>query len=144
MLLKVKKTVDGAHEPVTATSGSAGYDLAVPSSFKETVLQPGCSLLLSFGICLELVDPGYHLELVMRSGAGKSIELTNKIGVIDNDYRGEIKANIRNFSCVPVTISPDQRLCQLLIRQTHLVDIEVVDELSVTDRGAGGFGHTGK
>ena len=127
--------------PTKADSGAAGYDLYVP---KDTRLSPGRNIIpLDFAIQLE---HGYEAQIRPRSGLSikHGISLINCVGTIDEDYRGEVCIPIVNLSNEPYTIKPDERIAQMVIAKYEQAKIEVVTELSETERGTGGFGSTGK
>lgn len=130
--------------PEYATEGSAGLDLTADIG-QELTLQPGETTLIPSGIKLEI--PEGHVGLIYpRSGLGtkQGIILANTVGVIDCDYRGEVKLPLKNTSNIPQTITPQQRVAQLVIQPYSKCDIELVKEVSSSERGEGGFGSTGK
>lgn len=145
MKLKIKKLNEKAHIPFAATSGSAGMDLYACLE-EEITLQPGQRALIPTGIAIALPSSDYVAYIYARSGlAVKSgITLSNCVGVIDSDYRGELKIGLVNLSDKSYTISDGERVAQLVIAPVIVPDIEVADELDATDRAAGGFGSTGK
>jgi len=127
--------------PSRAHVSDAGLDL---KSTEETFsLAPGEKKLVGTGVHTE-IPKGYVGLLVIRSGIGTKtgLELANKLGVIDSDYRGEIKAMIRNTGDVGEVITQYTPIVQLLIVPCLTPEIEVVDKLSETKRDKGGFGHT--
>lgn len=136
--------------PSYATAGSAGLDLR--ACIDAPVYLPGTasglpnSVLVPTGIAIELPGPEYVALIYARSGLAVKygVTLSNCVGVIDSDYRGEIKVGIVNLSGKAYTIQPGERIAQLVITPVHQADIELVDELDDTVRGAGGFGSTGK
>lgn len=145
MLLKIKKIKDNARIPKRATNGSAGMDLY--ACINESItLNPGQLALVPTGIAIELPDNGCAAFLYARSGLGvkHGICLSNGVGVIDSDYRGEVCVGLCNVSDKAYTIEPDERIAQMVIAPVFTPDIEEVDELSDTSRGEGGFGSTGK
>lgn len=144
MELKIKKLKPNAKIPMRATNGSAGMDLYACIENPIT-LSPGELVVVPTGIAIELPDNGCAAFLYARSGLGvkHGICLANGVGVIDSDYRGEICAGLCNVSSKPYTISPDERVCQMVIAPVVLPDITEVSELGDTERGAGGFGSTG-
>lgn len=145
MQLKIKKLKENAKIPKTATNGSAGMDLYACIDAPIT-LEPGQLAIVPTGIAIELPDNSCAAFLYARSGLGvkHGICLSNGVGVIDSDYRGEVCAGLCNVSDKPYTIEPDERICQMVIAPVLVPQIVEVDELSDTQRGEGGFGSTGK
>lgn len=144
MELKIKKLKPNAKIPMRATNGSAGMDLYACIDSPITIA-PGELVIVPTGIAIELPDNGCAAFLYARSGLGvkHGICLANGVGVIDSDYRGEVCAGLCNVSDKPYTISPDERVCQMVIAPVFLPDITEVSELGGTVRGTGGFGSTG-
>lgn len=144
MELKIKKLKPNAKIPMRATNGSAGMDLYACIDSPITIA-PGELVIVPTGIAIELPDNGCAAFLYARSGLGvkHGICLANGVGVIDSDYRGEVCAGLCNVSDKPYTISPDERVCQMVIAPVFLPDITEVSELGGTERGTGGFGSTG-
>ena len=122
MVLKLMRVREGAIIPKQATAGSAGYDLCACMDAPQTA--------------------GF---VFTRSGLGikKGIHVTNGVGVIDSDYRGEIQIGLHNLSAEPYTVQPGERIAQMIIMPYFAPVIEEVTSLTETDRGAGGFGSTG-
>ncbi len=145
MELKIKKLKENAKIPQRGTNGSAGMDLHACIDAPVTVA-PGQLVTIPTGIAIELPDNGCAAFLYARSGLGvkHGICLSNGVGVIDSDYRGEICAGICNVSDKPYTIEPDERICQMVIAPVFVPDIVEVTELGSTERGEGRFGSTGK
>ena len=145
MELKIKKLKPNAKIPQRATDGSAGMDLyaCIDSSI---ALAPQQLAVVPTGIAIELPDNSCAAFLYARSGLGvkHGICLSNGVGVIDSDYRGEICAGLCNVSDKPYDIEPGERIAQMVIAPVLTPDITEADELSDTLRGAGGFGSTGK
>ncbi len=144
MELKIKKLKPNAKIPMRATDGSAGMDLYACID-EPVTLAPGELAVVPTGIAIELPDNGCAAFLYARSGLGvkHGICLSNGVGVIDSDYRGEICAGLCNVSNEPYTINPDERICQMVIAPVLLPQITEVSELGDTERGEGGFGSTG-
>ena len=145
MELKIGKLREGAKLPQRATVGSAGMDLH--ACIEESItLAPQQLAVVPTGIAIELPDNGCAAFLYARSGLGvkHGICLSNGVGVIDSDYRGEVCAGLCNVSDKPYVIEPGERVCQMVIAPVLLPEIAEVKELSDTDRGEGGFGSTGK
>lgn len=140
MKIKFKKLVPGAVAPKRGTPGSAGFDLTATSCGIGQV--PG-TLVYTTGIAVE-IPPGYVGLLFPRSSVYKTgMNLTNCVGVIDSDYRGEITA-IFSHSWSDNPYNTGDRICQLVIVPIPAVEYVEVDELSETERGAGGYGSTGR
>ena len=131
--------------PAYATAGAAAMDLC--ACMEEPVtLAPGGRQGIPTGIATALPGPEYVALVCSRSGMGTchGITLSNGVGVIDSDYRGEIIVALTNLSDTPYTIQPGDRVAQLVISPVVQAQISLVDELDETDRGAGGFGSTGR
>ena len=113
----------------------------------EAVTIPaGGRKLIPTGIAIALPDPGYVALIFARSGLGikHGIAPANCVGVIDSDYRGEIMVGLQNSGDADYTVQPADRIAQMMITPVVQAQVELVDELDDTDRGAGGFGSTGK
>ncbi len=143
--LKVTKTNPSAILPKRATDGSAGYDLFVCIE-EPMIINPGESYIFPTGIAIEIDDPMYVGLVFARSGLSikHGITLSNAVGVIDSDYRGEIAVSLYNTSLVPYKVEPFERVAQLVIMPIITPKILEVDTLNDTSRGSGGFGSTGK
>lgn len=129
--------------PTYATILSAGMDLR--ANIEAPIhLAPGERILVPTGIFMALPE-GYEAQIRPRSGlaAKYGISLLNSPGTIDADYRGEIKAILVNHSTEPFTIEDGERIAQMVIARYERIEWEEVEHLSETDRGTGGFGHTG-
>ena len=145
MELKIRKLREGAKIPRRATEGAAGMDLY--ACIDESItLAPQHLVIVPTGIAIELPDNGCAAFLYARSGLGvkHGICLANGVGVIDSDYRGEVCAGLCNVSDKPYVIAPGERIAQMVIAPVFTPDVVEVSELSDTQRGAGGFGSTGK
>lgn len=131
--------------PRYATPGSAGLDLRACVEAPLT-LNPGQCELIPTGIAIHIADPGYAAVILPRSGLGHKhgIVLGNLVGLIDSDYQGQIFVSTWNRGNAPFVINPMERLAQLVIIPIMQVEFNVVDEFGASDRGAGGFGSTGK
>ena len=130
--------------PEYKTIGSAGMDLR--ANVKETTyVYPMKRTLIETGLFIEL-PKGYEAQVRPRSGLAinNGVFVLNTPGTIDSDYRGEIKVILANFSDTTFKIEPGDRIAQMVIAKYERVDWKEVDELEETERGAGGFGHTGK
>ena len=130
--------------PQYATELSAGMDVRANLT-EPIVLQPMQRVLVPTGLRVEL-PAGYEMQLRPRSGLAlrHGITLLNTPGTIDADYRGEIGVIMVNLSSEPFTINPGERICQAVVAPYTRVAWQPATELSDTDRGEGGFGHTGK
>jgi len=132
--------------PTYSTSGSAAMDLRACIENSLTI-KIGETVLVPSGIAISIHDPGLVALIVPRSGLGikHGIVLANTIGVIDSDYQGEIGIGIHNRGKSPYTIEPGERICQMMFVPVTQVYLATVEEFSQeTDRGSGGFGHTGR
>jgi dUTP pyrophosphatase len=130
--------------PSYATADAAGMDLRAHLETAVT-LQPLERTLIPTGLFMEL-PAGYEAQVRPRSGLAikQGLTLLNTPGTIDADYRGEIKVIIINLSAEPQTIAPGDRIAQMVIAPFVQARLEAVEILTTTDRGNGGFGHTGK
>jgi len=143
--LKIKQLNDNAILPQRATGGSAGFDLY--SNLAEPVeMAPGERVLIPTGIAIELPDNNYVAYIYARSGLAikNGITLSNCVGVIDSDYRGEIKVGLINLSDKAYIINPSDRIAQMVIAPVIIPEFIISDDLNDTDRSDGGFGSTGK
>lgn len=131
--------------PQYATPGSAGLDLRACIDAPLT-LAPGMSELIPSGMAIHLADPGLAAVILPRSGLGHKhgIVLGNLVGLIDSDYQGQIFVSAWNRGNAAFTISPMERLAQLVVVPVVQVGFNVVEEFGSSPRGAGGFGSTGK
>lgn len=130
--------------PKYETVGSAGMD--VRANIKEPVtLAPGAIKLIPAGLKVE-IPLGYELQVRPRSGLAlkHGLGMANSIGTIDSDYRGEIGVIAINLSDKPYTVKPGERIAQLGLNKVEQIEWVEVTELGITERGAGGYGHTGK
>ena len=143
MKIKLKKLNADAHIPTFGSEYSAGADLY--SIDGDVTLNPGCSYLFHTGISLE-IPKGYAGLIFARSSLAckKGIAPSNKVGVIDSDYRGEIMVSLFNQSKESVVIEKGERIAQLVITPFLSCEYEEAEELSDTVRGEGGFGSTGR
>ncbi len=131
--------------PTYATAGSAGLDLRACVS-QATVIEPGQTHLVPTGLSIYLAEPGLAAVLLPRSGLGHKhgIVLGNLVGLIDSDYQGPLMVSVWNRGQIPFTIEPGERIAQLVVVPVVQVQLDVVDEFVATDRGAGGFGSSGR
>lgn len=130
--------------PAYATLQSAGMDIRANLT-EPVVLKPLERKLIPTGLYIALPE-GYEAQLRPRSGLAlkQGITLLNTPGTIDADYRGEIGVIVANLSAEPFTINDGERICQMVIAAYTRVEWEAAETLDETERGAGGFGHTGK
>lgn len=131
--------------PFYASDGAAGMDLA--ACMDEAVTIPaGQRRAVPTGIAIALPSNAYVALVYVRSSLGfkKGVTLSNSVGVIDSDYRGEIMVSLTNLSQEDFVIQPGDRIAQLIVTPVCIPELRVVDTLSATDRGAGGFGSTGR
>lgn len=131
--------------PHYGTPGAAGLDLRACLDGPLT-LHPGDSQLVSSGIAIHIGDAGYAALILPRSGLGakNGIVLGNLVGLIDSDYQGPLMVSLWNRGRAPFTIQPMDRIAQLVVVPVQQVEFNLVDEFAASDRGAGGFGSTGK
>lgn len=140
------KVINNSHHPLPRyeTPLSAGMDVRANLS-EPIVLRPLERALIPTGLFVEL-PAGYEMQVRPRSGLAAKYGLTvlNAPGTVDADYRGEVKVILANLSNEAFTINDGERVAQLVVAQHAQVEWEVAEELSDTERGAGGFGSTGK
>lgn len=143
--LKLKKLREGAAIPKRATEGSAGLDLAACLD-KPLAIPAGDRALIPTGLAIALPGPEYAALLFARSSLGirRGLMLTNGVGVIDSDYRGEIKIGVYNFTNEPCIVENGERLAQLVVVPVAALPVRESEELDGTARGEGGFGSTGR
>lgn len=142
MILKIKILNENARIPAYATDGAAAFDLV---STHGANITPDEAKVIGTGLTFEV--PKEHVMLVFsRSGHGfnNGLRLANCVGVIDSDYRGEVKVKIHNDSNTTYQVKAGERIAQAMIVPIAIVKFMVVDELSSTERGEGGIGSTGK
>jgi dUTP pyrophosphatase len=142
----IVKIVNKSKHPLPSYSTvlSAGMDIRANLD-KEVVLAPGERKLIPTGLFIALPQ-GYEAQMRPRSGLAlkSGISLVNTPGTIDADYRGEIGIILINFSVEPFTVRDGDRICQMVVKRFETVSWEECSSLDETDRGEGGFGHTGK
>ena len=143
--IKVKIINRSHHQlPEYATPGSAGMDVRAFLPEKPVVLGPLERALVPTGLYIQLPH-GYECQIRPRSGLAikPGISLVNPPGTVDSDYRGEIGVILVNLSNEPFTVNDGERICQMVITRYTRVDWERVERIDETERGKGGFGHTG-
>jgi dUTP pyrophosphatase len=131
--------------PQYATAGAAGLDLRACID-RPIELKPGATELIPSGIAIHLTDPGLAAMVLPRSGLGHKhgIVLGNLVGLIDSDYQGQIFVSLWNRGGSAFTLNPMERIAQLVVVPVLQVKLNVIDDFSASERGAGGFGSTGK
>ena len=145
MELKIKKLHPNAILPTYGSAGAAGADLYALPEGDPIVISPGETVMIHTGLSMAIPE-GYVGLNFARSGLAskRGLAPANKVGVIDSDYRGEIRVVLLNHGKVPQTVEHGERVAQFLITPVLTPQYEEVAELTDTDRGAGGFGSTGK
>src|SRR6188768_875537 len=143
--LKVLDERARANLPAYASGGAAGLDLRACID-ATIVLEPGRTELIPTGLAIHIGDPGYAALILPRSGLGHKhgIVLGNLVGLIDSDYQGQLMVSCWNRGQEPYTVQPGERLAQLVIVPVAQATFRVVAEFPPTERGAGGFGSTGR
>ena len=131
--------------PGYATAGSAGIDLRACVD-EPLTLEPGATELIPSGIAVHISDPALAAVILPRSGLGHKhgIVLGNLVGLIDSDYQGQVFVSCWNRGQEAFVIEPGARLAQMVFVPVVLAEFEIVEEFTTSDRGAGGFGHTGR
>jgi dUTP pyrophosphatase len=131
--------------PAYATPGAAGLDLRACID-EPLSLEPGATTLIPTGLAIHIGDPGYAAMILPRSGMGHKhgIVLGNLVGLIDSDYQGQLMVSTWNRGQTAFTLQPMERLAQMVIVPVAQVAFEVVADFQASDRGAGGFGSTGR
>lgn len=143
--VKIKKVRENAVVPQRATSGSAGADLCACID-EPVIINPGELVKIPTGIAIALPSEQYGAFLFARSGLGvkHGICLSNGVGVVDSDYRGEISVGLCNVGNKPYAVESGERIAQMVIMPVSVMPLCEADELDETERGAGGFGSTGR
>ncbi|MFM0155989.1 dUTP diphosphatase [Paraburkholderia sediminicola] len=131
--------------PAYATTGSAGLDLRACLD-EPLTLKPGETALVPTGLAIHVGDPGYAALILPRSGLGHKhgIVLGNLVGLIDSDYQGQLMISTWNRGETTFVLNPMERLAQLVIVPVVQAEFNIVDDFAESERGAGGFGSTGK
>ena len=144
-ILKIMRVNKDAVVPKKATTGSAGLDLCACIK-EEITLFPGSRAVIPTGIAIELQDHNCAGMIFARSGLSikHGVSLSNGVGVIDSDYRGEICIGLCNQGKQPYAIQPGERVAQLIVMPVIPVLVQESENLSETGRADGGFGSTGK
>jgi dUTP pyrophosphatase len=140
-----KRIGDTIPMPEYATDGSAGMDLraCIDDSIE---LKPGDTELIPTGMAIHISNPSYAAMLLPRSGLGHKhgVVLGNLVGLIDSDYQGQLYVSCWNRGDTTFMVEPGERIAQMVIVPVAQIEFEIVDEFDESDRGAGGFGHTGR
>ncbi|QEI03533.1 DUTPASE [Spodoptera cosmioides nucleopolyhedrovirus] len=139
-VLKFKKTSNTAYTPRMASGGAAGYDLHTPVDF---VIKARDSILVNTEIAIEL-PPGMYAQIKSRSGNAAKYQVVAAAGVIDNDYRGPLQVLLFNHGKKSRQFRRGDRIAQFIVRTYCKLPMEEVEELTSTERDAGGFGSTGQ
>lgn len=136
---------DSIELPNYATNGSAGLDLRACLD-EPVTLNPGETLLIPTGLAIHIDDPGLAAVLLPRSGLGHKhgIVLGNLVGLIDSDYQGQVFVSCWNRGNTAFEINVGERIAQMVFIPVVQVGFEQVDEFTTSERGSGGFGHTGR
>lgn len=144
MKIKFKKLREGAVTPTRGSAYAAGYDLYACLDNTVTIA-PGETAMISTGLSVA-VPEGYFGAVFARSGLAskQGLRPANCVGVCDSDYRGEYTVALHNDSAMPREVANGDRIAQLVVMPFLEVEFEEAEELSETERGAGGFGSTGK
>ncbi len=130
--------------PAYATPGSAGMDLRACLQ-APVCLQPGETVLIPTGISIHIHNPNLAATILPRSGLGHKhgIVLGNLVGLIDSDYQGPLMVSLWNRSTRPFEVNIGDRIAQLVMVPVVQTEFEIVEEFTASDRGTGGFGHSG-
>lgn len=133
------------HLPAYATAGSAGLDLRACIA-EPVTLEPGSTHLMPTGIAIHVADPGLAAVIIPRSGLGHKhgIVLGNLVGLIDSDYQGQLMVSCWNRGAQRFVVNPLERIAQLVVVPVVQVELDIVESFDESDRGAGGFGSTGR
>jgi len=131
--------------PLYGTAGAAGLDLRACLD-APLALEPGQTVLVPTGLAIHIGNPGFAAMVLPRSGLGhkNGIVLGNLVGLIDSDYQGQLMVSLWNRGDTAFRIEPMDRIAQMIIVPVMQVRLNVVEEFDASERGAGGFGSTGK
>ena len=131
--------------PAYATAGSAGLDLRACVE-QTTVIEPGQTVLVKTGLAIYIEDVNFAGMILPRSGLGHKhgIVLGNLVGLIDSDYQGQLMVSIWNRGQTTFTIEPGERVAQMIFVPVVQAEFNLVESFEATDRGEGGFGHSGR
>lgn len=144
-IVNIKKLDENAVVPKRGSDYAAGYDLFAHIDMDELAITPHTTVKVGTGVAMEIPE-GYFGAIYARSGLAtkKGIRPANAVGIVDSDYRGELFVALHNDTDEYQTISNGERIAQIVITPFLPVQFNEVDELSTTERGAGGFGSTGE
>lgn len=144
MKINIKKLNENATIPTYGSEFSAGCDLYACLE-SDLIIKPNETILIKTGLAIEL-PVGYGAFIYARSGLAskRGLAPANKVGVVDCDYRGEIMVALHNHSSIEQAILKNERIAQMVIAPYIQAEFDIVDELSSTERGQGGFGSTGR
>ena len=144
MIVKIKQINPNAKIPTYGSEGAACFDFYACID-KPVTINPKSSVNLPTGLQFEIPE-GYVMLMYSRSGHGfkNNLRFVNSVGVIDSDYRGEVRIGLFNDGITPYVVKPQERLAQAMIVPVSQVFFQAVETLTDTKRGAGGFGSTGK
>lgn len=142
--MKIKVISRSGRLPAYQTEGSAGFDIQAWLPEGPMIIRAGERALVPTGYFVEL-PPGYEAQVRARSGIAvkNGVGLVNGVGTVDPDYRGEWRVPMINWSSEDFTINDGDRIAQVVISRFERVEFENADEIAETERGGGGFGHTG-
>ena len=145
MEIKIKKLQEKAMVPTSGSSKAAGYDLYACLEGESLTIEPHSTAMVGTGLAAAIPE-GYFGGIFARSGlaAKQGLRPANCVGVVDADYRGEIKVALHNDTDQPRTIGDGERIAQMVVLPFLEVSFQTVSELDETERGEGGFGHTGR
>lgn len=138
--IKIKKLMEGAQLPIRASQHDAGADLCCLDAF---TLAPGERRLIPTGLAIE-IPPGYYGRVGPRSGLAVKHGIDTMAGIVDSGYRGHLQVLLINLGQESVSFEAGARIAQLVIERIAVCDFEWAEELNTTERGAGGFGSTGR
>lgn len=139
LILQVELLNPIAKPPVRGSSDAAGYDIHCDANF---TIQPGQQAVLTTGIKMK-IPKGWYGQILPRSGLAVKYRIDTRAGVIDSDYRGEVKVVLVNEGNQDVVLNAQDRICQMVILPHFSGDVIVVPSVDATERGEGGFGSTG-
>lgn len=145
MKIRIRKLKENAILPTSGSIYAAGYDLYACMEGTETVIAPHTTVMVGTGVAAAIPE-GYFGGIFARSGlaAKQNLRPANCVGVVDADYRGELKVALHNDSNQERRIENGERIAQLVVIPCLSLEFEEVEELDETERGEGGFGHTGR
>lgn len=142
LTLRVKRLTPDAVLPTRGSSGAAGYDLSACLPDTTLTLTPGERAAIPTGLAIAIPVDTYA-RVAPRSGLAYKVGVDVLAGVVDYDYRGEVKVIVINLGQEPFTVAHGDRIAQLILERILTPEVEETDDLNTTDRGAAGFGSTG-